>query len=504
MRNFPVPYPNELIYSTVARASIYHGITSPKQLLDEVFNNRKVIATLDLPCHLQSLSEQLKSTGRFAVEELIYRHTMFPLYAPFVTEPQRARSIQLMAGRSQGAVHLLLGVAASRVKTDDRLRYCSECLKVQSQQYGENFWQRNWFLPGLNLCPEHGTLNLFPVGTVDQRHQFHALNVKPEIPLDTATSNPDLLRLARYGSKLIDMEPDGSPSFSQWTAFYRDLVVDFGLCRGRHIKHDEVYALVSNTFQRKTLDQLNLQINSATDTCWLKSIFRKHRKAFSYLEHGVVWQTLLPDLSPEEIIGRVCQLKPNTKIFFPITRQQTASNQDLKIKRQLWEQAVLEVGVTAARKNGTGKALYAWFYRNDRRWLLHFNGKHQQVRSTPQQKADWRQRDLTIVRRLFRVLQSIEIDSSAPRLSANYLLSQLNNKSTVEKNLDKLPLVKSFLQRYSETITEYQLRRLSNACIQIYRDTGQLKNWVVLRQARLSKERLTADSQRVLAELRLF
>lgn len=504
MHNFPVPYPNELIYSTVARASIYHGITSPKQLLDEVFNNRKVIATLDLPCHLQSLSEQLQSTGRFSLEELIYRHTMFPLYAPFVTEPHRTRTIQLMAGRSQGAVHLLLGVAASRVKTDDRLRYCSECLKDQSQKYGETFWQRNWFFPGLDLCPEHGALHLFRVGTVDHRHQFHALNVKPETSLNAGISNPDLLRLAQYASKLIDMEPDGSPSSSQWTAFYRDLAVDFGLCRGRHIKHDEVYALVSNTFQRKSLNQLHLQINSATDTCWLKSIFRKHRKAFSYLEHGVVWQTLLPNLSPEEIIKRVRQMKPNTKIFVPTTSQQTAINQDLQSKRQLWEQAVLEVGVTAARKNGTGKALYAWFYRNDRAWLLHFNARHQQVRSIPQQKADWRQRDLMIVRRLFSVLQANAIDSFAPRLSANYLLSQLNNKSTVEKNLDKLPLVKSFLQRYSETITEYQLRRLSNACIQIYRDTGQLKNWVILRQAGLSKERLTADSQRVLAELRLF
>lgn len=172
MHNFPVPYPNELIYSTVARASVYHGITSPKQLLDEIFNNRKVIATLDLPCHLQPLSEQLKNTGRFSLEELIYRHTMFPLYAPFVTELHRVRAIQLMAGRSQGAVHLLLGVAASRVKTDNRLRYCSECLKVQSQQYGETFWQRNWFFPGLNLCSEHGALHLFAVGTTEQRHQF--------------------------------------------------------------------------------------------------------------------------------------------------------------------------------------------------------------------------------------------------------------------------------------------------------------------------------------------
>ena len=49
MFNFPTPYPDELIYSTVARAGVRLALTSPKQLLDEVFQNRKVSATVDLP-----------------------------------------------------------------------------------------------------------------------------------------------------------------------------------------------------------------------------------------------------------------------------------------------------------------------------------------------------------------------------------------------------------------------------------------------------------------------
>ena len=59
MLNFPTPYPNELIYSTIARAGIHHAITSPKQLLEEVFANRKVIATIDLPSHLICLLTHL-------------------------------------------------------------------------------------------------------------------------------------------------------------------------------------------------------------------------------------------------------------------------------------------------------------------------------------------------------------------------------------------------------------------------------------------------------------
>ncbi|SRG73403.1 Transposon Tn7 transposition protein tnsD [Shigella flexneri 2a] len=59
MRNFPVPYSNELIYSTIARAGVYQGIVSPKQLLDEVYGNRKVVATLGLPSHLGVIARHL-------------------------------------------------------------------------------------------------------------------------------------------------------------------------------------------------------------------------------------------------------------------------------------------------------------------------------------------------------------------------------------------------------------------------------------------------------------
>ena len=94
MRNFPVPYSNELIYSTIARAGVYQGIVSPKQLLDEVYGNRKVIATLDLPSHLGVIARHLHQTGRYAVQQLIYEHTLFPLYAPFVGKERRDEAIE--------------------------------------------------------------------------------------------------------------------------------------------------------------------------------------------------------------------------------------------------------------------------------------------------------------------------------------------------------------------------------------------------------------------------
>lgn len=102
MWNFPTPLPDELIYSTIARAGLHHGIQSPKQLLDEVYQDRKVVATIDLPSHLNAIVHLLERTGCFTLIDLIYKHTMFGLYAPFVQESHRQKAIILMAEQASG------------------------------------------------------------------------------------------------------------------------------------------------------------------------------------------------------------------------------------------------------------------------------------------------------------------------------------------------------------------------------------------------------------------
>ncbi|MBP8893861.1 MAG: TniQ family protein, partial [Saprospiraceae bacterium] len=54
--NFPIPYPNELIYSVIARYAVHNGIISPKYLTEELFNSRNLTPTYDLSTHLDRLA----------------------------------------------------------------------------------------------------------------------------------------------------------------------------------------------------------------------------------------------------------------------------------------------------------------------------------------------------------------------------------------------------------------------------------------------------------------
>jgi len=503
MHNFPVPHPNELVYSTVARAGIYHGIISPKQLLDEVFGNRKVIATLDLPCHLQAISNQLENTGRYSVNELVYQHTLFPIYAPFITETHRARALQMMASRTQGAVHLMLGVAASRIMSSDHLRYCPECVKNQYLEFGEYFWQRNWFLPGLPACPEHGSLIVLSDKSSSHRHYFSALYPNQEKNFISSSVDLELLRLAKSANTILNLSPASSPSFEQWTCFYRNLASDLGLSRGQHIKHVEIHERVNSCFQSSTLSQLNLYSNWATKSCWLTAIFRKHRKSFSYLEHLVVWQTFLSSLQPAEIIEQVQGIKISSQVFFEESLSPESDNENLQTKKQIWQDLVFQHGVLNARKLAPGKAVYAWLYRNDKYWLLEFNAAHKKQRTNPKVKADWRGRDLMTIRQLRRLIKKNTTTTESPRLTANYLLKQLPQSNSIAKNLEKLPLTQMFLQRYTETVAKYQIRRISNVLHELQQKGEPRKMWIILRKAGLSTERLTAEANTILNGLDL-
>lgn len=503
MLNFPIPYQNELIYSAVARTGTYLGISSAKQLLDEVYGDRKVIATMDLPCHLQAISNQLKRTGRYSVVELVYQHTLFPLYAPFVSEEHRLRALKMMAASSQGAVHLMLGVAASRVKSVHGFRYCAVCVQQQLKRYGECFWLREWYFSGLGVCPDHGSLTLLSENIGDHRHLFLPLQQAIDKAQSCADVSSEQMVLACLARELMPLSPGTSPSFEQWTEFYQCLAVDFGLSRGKQVQHDQVYDHIRQKFSVRILSELHLH-DPVSESFWLRSMFRKHRKAFSYLEHLIVWAALLPGATPAEILNQVRKLGGKVWPALDLTCTPEIPTVVDTQKRETWQRLALERGTKAARKVEPGGALYAWLYRNDRTWLMEFNKQHKLPRDLPGLKVDWHRRELAAIRQWRKLLADTEQLYTGPRLSANYLLAHLPNRSTIGKNLDKLPLVRMYLQRYTETITEYQLRRLANTCFGLYQNSGLLKKWVVLRKAGLSKERLTPDTQRVLRELQLF
>ncbi len=493
MLNFPLPYSDELIYSVVARAGAHMGITSPKQLLDEVFASRVVIATVDLPNHLKGLSRLYPKGSGYSVKRLAYDHTLFPLYAPFTTKDRRKQCLEKMSANSNGAIHLMLGVAASRLKQARYLRYCPECLQQQLTEYGEYYWKRQWQIVGADCCLEHGEL----VEASINRHDYHRHQFFPASPAICPTASqqpaiPPTIKVARQIDRLLHNYNQGVATFAQWSCFYHKLAGREGCLTGRQVRHEAVLERVLTRWPTTWLNAHGLAIQE-TETAWLRAIFRKHRKAFSYLEHIVALDSLLPDgWQIDDVLAEVRSIRLNLKISLidkPISDDYLA--EQTENKREEWLAATEQDSIKRARSKNA--ALYAWLYRHDKAWLLSVN---RQCHLTPvgqNQRVDWRHRDLCICRQLIKIYKVYKSLLDAPRLSRNWYLSKLDTSTTVEKNLSKMPLTTTFFKRHCEAIKDYQIRRLNQAFERLEPELA--RRWRLLRLAGLSEERLTTEAR---------
>ena len=502
MLNFPTPYPNELIYSTIARAGIHHAITSPKQLLEEVFANRKVIATIDLPSHLICLLKHLPPY--YTLENLAYKHTLFPIYALFSPENTRLKCIDWMGNQSKGSIHLTLGVAASKVKQITTHRYCHHCLEEQYHQYGEFFLFSLWYIQGANCCSRHKVKlsEFLPPAHLNGRHQFipasfilnHKQSHNPAHELD--------LIVSRHVDELLNLPPSTSPTFHQWSQFYQRIAKRLGFNKGsKHIDHSKIYSAVIRTWDLKWLQQHHLD-ELKSETSWLKAIFRKHRKSFSYLEHIIVLETFFArGWTWGAILSEIHQLPShpsNTNI--PIQSTKFKDSLILRAKRTEWMSLIQTLGIKPSRIKNS--ALYAWLYRNDKAWLLTKNKSFHALPASIPKKVDWCLRDWHMVRRLFKIFYQSLDDLSLPRQSRNWYLRQLTQHSTIEKNLHQLPLTHKFLSTFSEDISSYQIRRITRTIIQFQKINQHQASWQLLRYSGLSEERLTDEALKFLNQIK--
>ncbi|WP_315903438.1 TnsD family Tn7-like transposition protein [Shewanella algae] len=482
---FPRLYPDELLYSAIARCRIHMGMGSHKGLLAMLFGDTRVAAVTDLPSHLQGLAANIG----LDVKELVTNHTLYPLYAPFIPEYRRLKLFQSMIAPDHPGAIGLAGASTALVKWPKKLRYCPLCFEEMITSYGEPYWRRCWQVQGVDACPVHGCLLWdSPVAfRRGQRHEFHAATpVLPAGGTKIVPAGEGVIRLATSLSQLLASPCDGSPGYGHWSCFYRRLASECGARRGRQVRASIIWELVQSCHPRDWFTSNGLW--AAEPPLWLLALFRKHRKAFGCLQHLVAWTSLRPNQQAGDIINEACNCQ--AELARAPGRQLPAESSQRWHYRTLWEVALKAHGGTkAARENG-GQANYAWLYRHDRDWLVSAN----KTRRNPlgnHSNVNWPGRDRALVRRLVWIEKGTAEDFGLPRRSRNWFLRQLPHNASVERHLDQLPLCRAFLDRYAESVGEYQIRRLSRVLVEDAIADRHSRRWQLERRCGLGKSRIT-------------
>lgn len=171
--HFPPPYADETLHSVMGRLAGRVPPPSTKAAIREAYNKTTITAVVDLPAELTALSVSIPATMGITAEGLILDHTLWPFFAAFQASEKRDRSKrELLEG---GHPYLRLGLMSSRCPFPKYLRYCPYCVLEDRRRFRETYWRRTLQIPGVVVCPVHGTrlqLSSVPLRHLRNRHEF--------------------------------------------------------------------------------------------------------------------------------------------------------------------------------------------------------------------------------------------------------------------------------------------------------------------------------------------
>lgn len=239
------------------------------------------------------------------------------------------------------------------------------------------------------------------------RHQFYAPS--PENCPDACQQSSSLGSriVTEQVERLLNRSQTTSAALAQWTAYYKNLAVINGHSKGRFIKYEEIEDRVLHHWPVKWLSKHGLDINKS-QSCWLRAIFRKHRKSFSYLEHIVVLQSFLPALwDITTVLDEVSCMSIKRKSHIALLATNEVSTEFKNINRENWEALVKQHGVKSARQQRQGGSIYAWLYKHDKAWLLELDSQYRIYPCPINKRVDWPKKDKRTVYQLIQIRNRI-------------------------------------------------------------------------------------------------
>ena len=123
---FPEPYPDELLYSVLARYYVRSGYSNYTFAAEDIFHNRYVRPNFE---YFPALKKEVvsKLTANLSFEKIILQHTMLPYHCRFIPQERKEQSINLLISMETNYHDLIL---FPKRKTTPTMRYCPRaCLK---------------------------------------------------------------------------------------------------------------------------------------------------------------------------------------------------------------------------------------------------------------------------------------------------------------------------------------------------------------------------------------
>ncbi|MCY6957426.1 TnsD family transposase [Clostridium brassicae] len=218
---------------------------------------------------------------------------------------------------------------------------------------------------------------------------------------------------------------------------------------------------------------------------------------------GKVWENKLREYLREEKYGlrelaRLMNCDPKTILKFDTllsTNYLKRHNNTIKAEEKvveskigtIYKEHILNTRVTNPTATRTEirnmcKKEYMYLYRNDKKWLED-NLPLKSKSINRNKKVDWDKRDIEFVA-LIKVKYKELLSKDSPiRITKSSIGKSAGILVTLEKNINKLPKTKKYLNQIIETVEEFQIRRCKKIIDTMYEKDECIRLWEIQRSA---------------------
>lgn len=540
MNFFPVPYPDEILYSTLARYCIRTGNTKDIHSFEDLFGTRNCVAVMELPTQLDALIDNMPLNTKYTAEYFIYKHTLFPFLAAFIPE-ERADKIILTMRNGEGAIsYIRIGLISNTITLNKYFRFCPRCFIEDLERFGEPYWHRSHQVTGVFICSKHNIplYNSTELIRAGNRQRFINASHENCIVKNEVNYSHDLMR------KMLCMAEDVEILLSNQFRFKEP---DWFRSQFRVQLVEKGYARMNNYIHQKKLKQdfidfygheyLKLVQSTVPDKSggWLSDMVRKNDRttyAIRYLllarflgipivdlfntklgfngegENNIdvyqeLWDERLLELAQSGLSIREIAniLKSSTKtIRKAIDRLEIeefwkfngggkylhnkfTDTEEFKIKRKELREKWIELhsrypdkSSNQIRKNNDG--VYTWLKRYDSKWMEENYRRIKTVVNT----VDWDKRDAELLPKVKKVIKEMK-EGKPERITWSTVGGKLGISGWLSKKKEKLPLTKEYLDSELESLEEYHIRKIKWGIEELERQEKEITLWNIVETA---------------------
>ena len=493
---FPEMYPDEILYSAIARYHKYSGNPHICHTINDLFRNKSDSSSVILPAHLKYFSEQEEFFG-VSFEDLLYQRTLFPFYALFQSDQFIQNVIRWTKEESGETEFDKYGIWRKSAKTPAHLRYCPVCLKEDSNKYGETYWHRQHQIFGVSVCSTHKTVLLdsnIPYASYDSKAYF----CPPELVVSPAKPPEQLddaeieiaVQIAIEIQWLLDNFFTAHNLWIKNGESFRDIYLFFlrkkGLTTPGGSVRTSQFKIDFAKFYGKYLSLWDLDFSLSKKTCWPIKMLRSETRHLNFLRHVTMMKYLG---------GSVGQFLDMIHLYEEehFSKENVCKNSNIPEKdkrekyRRIWRITCEEFPDDC--RNDIRlliPAVYTWLIRHDNEWF-HKNSPVVRDRARRQvriEKIDWTERDEALLVKLKYIVETeLQTLKRPTRITKTRLAYSSESMHIFRKRIDYLPKSKEYLAQTIETRDAYRKRKLAWGANYLIDNNEPIVMWKLMKVA---------------------